>query len=87
MASLSVSVAMATYNGAAYLARQLDDLAAQSILPAELVICDDGSTDNTLAILERFAITAPFAVRAHRNSERLATARTSSNARACVDPT
>ena len=87
MASLSVSVAMATYNGAAYLARQLDDLAAQSILPAELVICDDGSTDNTLAILERFAITAPFAVRAHRNSDVWATARTSSNARACVDPT
>ena len=71
MASLSVSVAMATYNGAAYLARQLDDLAAQSILPAELVVCDDGSTDDTLAILERFAITAPFAVHVHRNSERL----------------
>jgi glycosyltransferase involved in cell wall biosynthesis len=71
VASLSVSVAMATYNGAAYLARQLDDLAAQSILPAELVICDDGSTDDTLAILERFAITAPFAVHVHRNSERL----------------
>ena len=50
---------------------QLADLAAQSVLPAELVVCDDGSTDDTLAILERFAITAPFPVRVHRNSERL----------------
>jgi len=62
---------MATFNGAAYLEEQLADLAGQSILPSELVVCDDGSTDETLAILERFAHEAPFPVHIHRNSERL----------------
>src|SRR5206468_1809416 len=71
MGSLSVSVAMATFNGAAYIEEQLADLSRQSILPFELVVCDDGSSDDTLMILERFAARAPFPVRIHRNSERL----------------
>jgi glycosyltransferase involved in cell wall biosynthesis len=62
---------MATYNGAKYIRHQLDDLAAQTHLPAELVVCDDGSTDGTLDIIEQFATTAPFPVRIHRNAERL----------------
>ena len=68
---MSVSVAMATFNGAAFLRQQLADLAQQSVLPSELVVCDDGSTDETLAILERFAADAPFDVRIHRATERL----------------
>ncbi len=71
MTSLSVSVAMATYNGAFYLAEQLADIANQTHLPAELVVCDDGSTDDTLATLKRFAASAPFAVHIHTNPERL----------------
>ncbi len=66
-----VSVALATYNGAAYLEAQLASLAAQRELPCELVVCDDGSSDTTLAILERFARDAPFEVRIHRNPRRL----------------
>jgi hypothetical protein len=62
---------MATYNGADYLVEQLADLASQTILPSELVICDDGSTDETLAIIERFAAAAPFAVHVHANPKRL----------------
>jgi hypothetical protein len=62
---------MATYNGAKYIRAQLDDLAAQTHLPAELVVCDDSSTDGTLDIIEQFATTAPFSVRIHRNAERL----------------
>jgi len=62
---------MATFNGAAYLGQQLADVAAQTSLPSELVVCDDGSSDDTLIILERFAASAPFPVRIHRNSERL----------------
>jgi glycosyltransferase involved in cell wall biosynthesis len=70
-APLSVSIALATYNGARYIREQLDDLTAQTHLPAELVVCDDGSTDGTLDIIEQFATTAPFPVRIHRNAERL----------------
>jgi glycosyltransferase involved in cell wall biosynthesis len=69
--SLTVSVAMATFNGAAYLGQQLADLTMQSVLPSELVVCDDASTDDSLVILERFAASSPFPVRIHRNDERL----------------
>jgi len=67
----SISIAMATYNGAKYIREQLDDLAAQSRPPAELVICDDQSSDDTLEILEDFAASAPFPVHVHRNPKRL----------------
>lgn len=67
----SVSVAMATYNGARFLRRQLDSLALQAQLPAELVITDDGSADATLATAEQFASSAPFPVRIFRNPTRL----------------
>ena len=62
---------MATYNGARYLQAQLDSILAQTLLPNELVVSDDGSTDATLAIVEAFANRAPFAVRLIRNEERL----------------
>jgi glycosyltransferase involved in cell wall biosynthesis len=66
-----ISIAMATYNGARFIREQLDSLAAQTRLPYELIACDDGSTDSTLAILEDFAAMAPFPVRIYRNPERL----------------
>ena len=36
-----------------------------------MVVCDDGSTDETLAVLANFASTAPFPVHVHQNSSRL----------------
>lgn len=66
-----VSVAMATYNGARYLEAQLDSIAAQSELPAELVISDDNSTDETLGVAAQFAKRAPFDVRILPPHERL----------------
>ncbi|RFU47905.1 glycosyltransferase [Paraburkholderia sp. DHOC27] len=68
---MRISVAMATYNGALYIRQQLDSLADQTVLPHELVVTDDGSTDDTLAVVEAFAKHAPFPVRIHRNPERL----------------
>ncbi len=66
-----VSVALATYNGAQYIEAQLNSLASQTLLPAELVVSDDGSTDETLAIIRAFALHAPFAVRIVDKQERL----------------
>jgi glycosyltransferase involved in cell wall biosynthesis len=71
MTSPSISVALATYNGAAHLPQQLGDLASQSLLPGELVVCDDGSTDDTLTIIQDFADSAPFPVQLHRNPARV----------------
>ena len=68
---MSISVALCTYNGSAFLDAQLESIARQRLAPDELVVCDDGSTDATLAILEGFSEVAPFAVRIHTNERRL----------------
>ena len=68
---VGISVALATFNGAAFIDEQLASLAAQRHLPGELVVCDDASTDDTVARLEHFAATAPFPVRVKVNPKRL----------------
>ncbi len=72
---MKISIAMATYNGARYLREQLESFSAQSILPDELVICDDGSTDGTLDIARDFAESSRFPVRIFINEVRLNYAR------------
>lgn len=67
----TISVAMATYNGARYIREQLDSVAAQTYPPHELVVCDDGSTDSTPDIVQAFARLAPFKVRLYSNARRL----------------
>jgi glycosyltransferase involved in cell wall biosynthesis len=68
---VDISVAMATYNGATYLPYQLESLAAQTKKPAELVICDDRSSDATPEIVRSFARHAPFPVIFVANPQRL----------------
>lgn len=67
----ALSVAMATYNGEAYLAEQLDSLAAQTRPPDELVVRDDGSEDGTVGLLHAFARRAPFRVEVVAGGPRL----------------
>jgi glycosyltransferase involved in cell wall biosynthesis len=50
-----VSIALCTYNGAKYLAEQLESLLAQTYEHLEIVASDDASTDDTLAILNDYA--------------------------------
>jgi len=73
--SQRISVAMCTYNGGHYLEEQLESIALQSRLPYELIVCDDQSTDDTLAILKRFQAEATFPVKVVRNSQRLGSTR------------
>jgi glycosyltransferase involved in cell wall biosynthesis len=68
---MKISVALCTYNGGTFLHEQLDSLTAQSRLPDEVVICDDGSTDETLSIIEQFIRHSPFAVNPSHNKARL----------------
>jgi glycosyltransferase involved in cell wall biosynthesis len=68
---MNFSIALCTYNGAEYLDAQLKSYSEQTLLPEELVVCDDGSADNTVSILEAFAAQAPFPVRVFINESTL----------------
>jgi len=62
-----LSVALCTHNGSNYIEQQLCSLAEQSMLPAELVVCDDNSQDDTVEKIRRFSAMAPFKVRIYSN--------------------
>ncbi len=59
MNHVSVSVIATVYNEGPALARLLDSLVAQSRPPDEVVICDGGSSDDTVAILHSYANRLP----------------------------
>ncbi len=66
-----ISVALCTYNGARFLAEQLESFSAQTRAPDELVVCDDRSSDETPELVRRFAQKAGFPVTLHVNPENL----------------
>ena len=68
---MRISIALATLNGERFLSEQLGSLIAQTHVPHEVVVSDDGSTDRTLEILEEFRATAPFTVSIRANRTRL----------------
>lgn len=60
MSESNLSVVMANYNHAHFLPQALNSILSQSYSPSEVIIIDDGSTDDSLAVIEGFA-------RAHSN--------------------
>lgn len=65
--TLKISIAMCTFNGAYFLKEQLDSILYQTTLPDEMIICDDGSTDDTIKMVEQFQKHAPFLVKLYKN--------------------
>ncbi|HRJ43275.1 MAG: glycosyltransferase [Caldilineaceae bacterium] len=59
MARQSVSLIATVYNEGESITRLLDSLAAQSRLPDEVVICDGGSSDDTVQILRSYGDRLP----------------------------
>ena len=53
MNNLKISVAIATYNGEKYIYDQIQSILDQSLLPDEIVISDDNSSDSTIEILKK----------------------------------
>lgn len=52
---LKVSVVVPVYNAAAYLEQCLDSLVSQTLREMEILCVDDGSTDETPSVLQRYA--------------------------------
>jgi glycosyltransferase involved in cell wall biosynthesis len=49
-----ISVALPIFNGEAHLSEAVESILAQTFTDFEFIIIDDGSTDNTLALLRRY---------------------------------
>ena len=56
--SLTISVALATYNGEAFIRDQLESIIGQSRLPSEIVVSDDRSGDDTVALVREVLSTS-----------------------------
>ena len=57
---LSISVCIATYNGEKYIQEQLETIFPLLIEGDEVIISDDGSTDNTIDILNEYRKSYPI---------------------------
>jgi teichuronic acid biosynthesis glycosyltransferase TuaG len=62
----SFSVIIPVYNGEKFIAGAIHSCLAQTVLPAEIIVIDDASTDNTPAIVQSFD---PTLVKYLRNEE------------------
>lgn len=63
-----IVVVLPTYNGEAHLREQLDSIAQQTRLPDGIIISDDFSSDNSVAVANHFASAAPFSVQVIRHA-------------------
>jgi glycosyltransferase involved in cell wall biosynthesis len=52
--SPKVSVLLPTYNRARFIAEALESIFAQAVPPSQVIVINDGSTDNTTSVLEPF---------------------------------
>lgn len=57
--NVPVAILMATYNGERYLSEQIDSILRQTYTDWHLYVHDDGSTDNTMDILNQYRTTYP----------------------------
>ena len=51
---MRISVVCPTYNSAIHIETTLQSVLSQHLLPYELIISDDGSTDNTIELIENY---------------------------------
>jgi glycosyltransferase involved in cell wall biosynthesis len=55
MTSSEITLVVPTYNGERYIKETLDSVANQSLPPSEVIVVDDYSRDNTLAIVQQYS--------------------------------
>lgn len=62
-----VSVCMAIHNASRYLCECIDSILAQSFRNFELLVVDDGSSDNSIRVVESYADSRIRIIRQHHN--------------------
>lgn len=70
-AGKTVSVVIATYNGSAFIREQLESVINQTIKPIEIIVADDGSSDETLDIVRSIAARSAVAIKIKVNDSNL----------------
>jgi len=68
---MKITAAVCTYNGEKYIQEQLDSILNQSVKVDEIIICDDRSSDKTVAIVNALAASHPGIIQFHINEENL----------------
>lgn len=68
---MKISVALCTFNGEKYLQQQIDSILHQTVKVNEIVVCDDGSGDSTLQILQEYHNQFPEIFRIYSNEKNL----------------
>ena len=63
----TVSIIMGVYNAQEFLNRAIDSILSQTYKDWEFIICDDGSTDNTPAILQQYDDPRIRVIRSEKN--------------------
>jgi len=66
-----ISVALCTYNGEKYITSQIESILNQSLPVDEIVVCDDGSSDSTLDILNAIKDSCAIKIHIHQNKTNL----------------
>lgn len=72
---MKTSVALCTYNGELFLRQQIESIINQTEKVDEIVVCDDGSTDDTISILNSYNEKFPGVFRIYQNAENLRSVR------------
>lgn len=68
---MKTSVALCTYNGEKYIKQQLDSILKQTVPVDEIIVCDDGSTDTTISIINSYQKQYPEIFKVHINEQNL----------------
>ncbi|MBC5991609.1 glycosyltransferase family 2 protein [Pontibacter cellulosilyticus] len=69
MSDHKITVCIATCNGEDYIEQQINSVINQTFPPYEIIISDDNSTDNTIAIIRRIKTNIPIKI--YINKQRL----------------
>lgn len=67
MITSNISVALCAYNGSKHILQQLESIVNQSLVPTEIIVCDDKSNDNTCELVESFQALHPGLIKLYKN--------------------